>query len=428
MKTLWRCWLIGCLLLLFAMQESMLAQDRTHAPAAKSGVVETDSLPDNLRQLLLVTTSPLFQDPNAPRFVMVDRSGQYLFGIGGYVSANMFYDFNRMRELGFTVNDIPMDDSPYLRSQYLGMDMSQSRLFFRLLGDLSIGRVNAYLETDFSGASGALLLKHAYISIRHLTLGKTYSYFSDQVAPATIDPEGPVSSTVRMVPLLGYRYVFGGHYLLAASLEFTSSTMATYYQPESGQVVTEMVSQRFPDLPLSFSYTGHNWHVFFAWNNRVVTHPTWDDFRMRYAYAVQLNARYQFSTSERSRHRFYAQGVYADGMGDCILDLDGEGMNLWVRPDFSRVNIIPAYGVMAGYEFSYGKHTASFLYSRTQVLGNYDFADALYRSGEYASATYVCDVIENAVVGIEGIWGRRTLMDGRRGNDVRINLLLRYDF
>ena len=395
---------------------------------SRAGVVEVDSLPDNLKQLLSVSASPLFQDPNVPRFVMVDPSGKYLFGIGGYVSVNTFYDFNRLKSLGLKVNTIPLDETDVLRSQYLGMDLSRSRLSFRLLGDLSIGRINAYLETEFSGAEQSLALKHAYISIRSLTLGQTYSYFGDQIAPVTIDPEGPVASPIRFVPLLGYSHTFGSRFRFTASLEFTSSTMATLFHEAEGTPMVEPVSQRYPDFPLTLSYTDARWHLFLAWNSRLMTYPAWDQFKRKYTYAVQLNARYQWCTQRELQQRIYAQVVYTRGMGDCMTDLQGAGMNFWVDPSYENLYLIPAYGMMLSYELLYGRNTMSVIYSRTQVLGDYAFASELYRAGDYASVTYLCEVVDHGVVGVEGIWGHRTLVDGRRGNDVRVNLLLRYDF
>ena len=38
------------------------------------------------------TESPYFQDPQAPRFILLDRKNRVAFGIGGYIKKNTSYD------------------------------------------------------------------------------------------------------------------------------------------------------------------------------------------------------------------------------------------------------------------------------------------------------------------------------------------------
>ena len=51
--------------------------------------------------------SPYFQDPRAPRFIMVDRKNRVAFGIGGYVKATTSYDFAGIADdIDFVTYDI----------------------------------------------------------------------------------------------------------------------------------------------------------------------------------------------------------------------------------------------------------------------------------------------------------------------------------
>lgn len=93
-----------------------------------------------------------FQDPRAPRFLLIDRKGRAALGIGGYVKATASYDFDgALPNRDFVTYDIPVPRNPAERNQYQ-MDASTTRLFLKLVGANSVlGKYTVYVESDFRG-------------------------------------------------------------------------------------------------------------------------------------------------------------------------------------------------------------------------------------------------------------------------------------
>ena len=112
------------------------------------------------------TESPYFQDPQAPRFILLDRKNRVAFGIGGYIKTTISYDFAGIADdVDFITYDIPVPRGTD-KSQFQ-MDASTSRIFFKLVGNNPVmKKFTAYIETDFRGGNYALHLRQAYLSFR----------------------------------------------------------------------------------------------------------------------------------------------------------------------------------------------------------------------------------------------------------------------
>src|SRR5574344_905322 len=108
-----------CLTLMAAPWQKLGAQDRAR-------IMETDTVTHSLIKQLRETTSEVFHDPAPPRFVMMDKSEKFLFGMGGYVSCYTYYDGTGFlsRELATVL--LPTEASS-LRSGRFNIDASGSR-------------------------------------------------------------------------------------------------------------------------------------------------------------------------------------------------------------------------------------------------------------------------------------------------------------
>lgn len=414
MKSRW----IGCL--------AVLAFPVLASAQKPTGLVETDSLASPLGNLVRACTGRLFEDPEAPRFVTVDRTGNYLFGVGGYVGVQGWYDWNNMQSPGLDVYGIPTDGGD--RVGYAGLDAGTSRLFFRVLGLTPVGRLDAYVEADFSRPGHVLGLRHAYVTLGDFTVGQTRSLFSDVQTPSVLDGSGPLSVTGRRLPLVAWRRTLPSGLTLGAAAEFSNAAQASLIDPETGERKIEPVPQRLPDFPLTLVYDNDRLHLFFSWNNRLMTYRDYTRFRNRYAYALKLSGNVLLAEARGVRYRLYAQGVYTLGMADCLASAQGRGLNVAVSPDYTFLAVLPAWGATLGYEMQFGRHTLGAVYSRIGMLGLEGLGDDLYRSGDFASLTYIVNIFRYARAGLEGVWGRRADAGGETGDNMRINLLLRYDF
>ncbi|MBO5720952.1 MAG: hypothetical protein J6R61_05450, partial [Bacteroidales bacterium] len=216
--------------LLFVCCFALIATSSAQQP--KKGVekeralifITGENVPTELRvtvDLFKESESPYFQDPRAPRFIMVDRKNRVAFGIGGYVKATTSYDFSGIiDDVDFITYDIPIPKGDLNRSQLL-MDASTSRLFFKLVGQNRIlKKFSAYIETDFRGNNYALRLRQAYLSFRGMTIGQTWSTFTDLAAiPPTIDFEGPSASIATRNVQFRYTLPFRNKWEFAIAIE-----------------------------------------------------------------------------------------------------------------------------------------------------------------------------------------------------------------
>jgi hypothetical protein len=116
-------------------------------------------------------------------------------------------------------------------------------------------------------------------------------------------------------------------------------------------------------------------------------------------------------------------------MVDCIQDLDGMGMNIVVAPTLDALDINRGWGVSAAYQFLWGLNQINAIYSRVHVNGDIiSGEDAMYRSGQYLAFNYLRNMLKHGVVGVETLYGRKVLQSGDVLDDLRFNILLRYDF
>ena len=161
-----------------------------------------------------------FQDPRAPRFLFIDRSGKIALGIGGYVKGTISADMDGIsNSLDFVTADIPVPAQPATRNQFQ-MDASTSRLFLKLVGaNTSVGDFTVYVETDFRGKDKDLRLRQAYIQFGGWKFGRARSTFVDGASgPPTIDFEGPSGSISKKNTLIQYTHQFGKHWSTAMSI------------------------------------------------------------------------------------------------------------------------------------------------------------------------------------------------------------------
>jgi hypothetical protein len=136
------------------------------------------------------------------------------------------------------------------------MDASGSRLFFKLLGDTRYGKVHAYIEAGFTGSGNAFSLKHAYVEIRGLLIGQTWSNIMDlDASPATVDGERAVRTERPSSAQIRYEWEWTNGWQTSVSLEDPDVTMLEVTMLQASGDVTVM-GQRFPDLIGSVRYKG----------------------------------------------------------------------------------------------------------------------------------------------------------------------------
>lgn len=384
-------------------------------------------LPDFLKEYLDYTTSRHFQDPSIPRFLLKDRNENFIFGIGGYVGAIAYYDYDNKQPPNFNVNAITVPRRGY-HNDIINLDMGSSRLFFKLIGKTKLGMINAYIEADFDNNDHYLGLRQAYVEMFGFKVGQAWTVFMDSESPNVIDMAGPVNSTARILPQIKYSYVFKNGMSLAAALEFSQSTSSSVIKPQN-VVIVDNLSQRFPDLPISFTWDAGPLHLFAGINTRILKYSEYSkEFESKFVYATQISGDINLYKGATFTHKFYLQGTYTRGMADCIQDLEGMGLNIVEDRSLNDFYIMQAWAGHLAYQMLWGKNQINAIYSIADVIYPSDMSANLYKRGQFAAVNYIRKFLHHARVGLEGVYGRRVNLSNEFGMDFRINMLLRYDF
>ncbi|CDD90601.1 MAG TPA: hypothetical protein DDY73_02600 [Coprobacter fastidiosus] len=371
------------------------------------------------------TRSLHFQDPDAPRFLLVDQKHQMALGIGGYVRLTTSYDFRGISDnVDFVPYDIPTPANPAEKSQYQ-MDASTSRIFLKLVGNnKALGKFSAYIETDFRGDHHTLRLRQAYVSMRGFLLGQSWSTFSDLASiPPTIDFEGPNANTTLRNVQVRYTYNINKHWQIAIAAENPNPdiTYGTY---------SRSIKQRMPDIP---AYIQYNWgassHIRATGLFRGLSYRNMvtENNRTLVGWGAQLSGLATLFPG----FTFYYQGTYGKGISQYIDDLDSNNSDLVPDPcSEGRLQALPVLAFLGGVKYAFtSKCFASASYSQVRLYSRHGYYDAEgYKYGQYAVGNVFWNVTPNCQLGVEYLYGRRMSMDKSSGHASRIQAMVQYNF
>lgn len=416
-----------CLILLFGgITLGASAQTQTSDDTGEAFYfISRNKAGDEIMEMFAKSQSPHFQDPKAPRFLLVDQKRRFAFGIGGYVKLTTSYDFRGIaNNLDFITYDIPTPNSRANNSQYQ-MDASTSRLFFKLVGNTkALGDFVAYIETDFRGNNYALRLRQAYISARGFLLGQAWSTFSDLASvPPTIDFEGPNANTTLRNVQIRYTHKFNTHWQAALAVEAPNVSATT-------DKFNSVIKQRMPDIPAYVQYSwGSQSHIRatgllrgFSYRNTLT-----DNNNMQLGWGAQLSG----LSNITSKAVLYYQATYGKGIAQYIDDISG--VNLDLVPNMHKggdLQTLPMYGLMGGLQYNISKTVlASASYSQVRVYSqNGYYAPDQYKYAQYIVGNVFWNVTTNFQLGMEYLYGRRVNMDHEAGHANRIQVMAQYNF
>ena len=387
-----------------------------------------DNVPTELKvtvDLFKESESPYFQDPRAPRFIMVDRKNRVAFGIGGYVKATTSYDFAGIaNDIDFVTYDIPVPKGDFNKSQIL-MDASTSRLFFKLVGQNRVlKKFSAYIETDFRGNNYSLRLRQAYLSFRGMIMGQTWSTFVDLAAiPPTIDFEGPTASVAARNVQFRYTIPFKDKWEFAIALENPnySATLNDYVQ---------IAKQRCPDIPMYLQYKWKNGsHLRFSGILRGMRYNNLLNAQgcTAFGWGVQMSGIANMS----SKFTLYYQGVYGKGISKYINDLGGNNLDLAISENGGELKPIPVAGGVMGLQYNILDNLfASVNYSYLRLFDDGDilYSPSMYKQGQYLAANMFMTLDNDWQFGVEYLWGARKNQDDMKSYANRIQIMAQYNF
>lgn len=374
---------------------------------------------------VLYDTSDLhFQDATMPRFIMIDRQGNTIFGIGGYVEGIVQYDFDGAIDgAGFATHDIAVPSDPSLRNR-LGADATHTNIVLQLLRKTKLGVLNAYVQGNFSGGNYGFKLKNAYISLHNVKAGYTRSTFEDAMAGVpTIDYQGPAGAVSRTNMMLQYRVPLSRHFVAAISAELPQAD----YTLTDG--ANESINQRCPDIPayIQYQWDGGDSHIRASAIFRELSYRNLATSENKFAtgWGVQLSG----AAKVTSLAQVYYQAVYGKGIANYINDLSGFGYDLLSEGDGGKMKAPGAFGMSAGVRLNLSNRVfVSSTYSFCRLYDQENMGGDAYRRGNYAVVNCFYTPISDLQVGIEYLHGRRTNMNHEHGTANRIEAMVKYSF
>ena len=373
-----------------------------------------------------------------------DTKGESTFEVYGFAMLDAGYQFKQNDPDWFDVvrpTKLPSFPNEFAPNGNTYFGVRQSRLGVRGSTPTQFGELKTQFEFELFGTGAQagqtiFRLRHAWGELGQFGAGQQNSTFMDgDVFPNTIEYWGPNGMVLfrnvqfRWMPLKGRNAV-------SIALERPGASN------DQGRFVDRIELQgvrphfNLPDLTANVRWT-RDWGHFqvagllrrMAWvdtNN--------DEFDLGgSAVGAGLNLTSALKFGENTTGKFalvFGQGIQ-NYMNDADTDV-GIQTNLAAgdprRPIVGKA--LPMFGITAYLDHNWSKRWSSSMgYSILDVDNSNGQAPDGYRQGHYASANLLFYPVDNALVGGEFIWGRRSnFLDGFRSDDFRIQFAFKYNF
>lgn len=380
----------------------------------------------DLVAVLYDKTDMHYSEPNAPRFLFLDREGKVALGIGGYLKGTVQYDFDGSIDDGasFITYDIPVPNDPAQRSGFYG-NVNHSTIFLRLVGrSTKFGLYQMYVQTNFSGngtTGYGVKVKQAWASLGNVTMGLANSTFVDGSAGTpVIDDQGPGGEASCKNVLVRYVKTFGHGWRVAAGVEMPGASYTV-------NTDVEKISQRVPDVPVNLQYAWGGSHIRLTGMLRNLAYRDLvsEQNHIKTGWAVQLSGVQEIG---RMVNIFY-QGAYGRGYGHYVNDLSEGSFDLVYDHTAGKMTAPKLCNFEVGARVDFTPNCfMSAAYSQARTFGLGYLGGDTFRYSQYLSVSGFYDIIEDLRIGVEYLHGNRKNYNHESGKANRIMAMLQYSF
>jgi len=391
------------------------------------GVSQLDSLPELIQYYLQETTSKHFEDPKVPRFLLKDRTDNFVFGVGGSLDGRLFYDNKGSRGLNYAFGS--EDGASQYDNNVVDFTPFATNLTFKVLGKTKHGVIDGLINIDFGNNGLGVRLMQAYIDIFGLRIGKTNTAFRDEVSIDLVDCFADLSATFNKLPQISYSYRFKNGFRIQGGLEFPQST-SVWVKNSGSATKIDQYSILSPDLTANMYYTGKKIHVYAGVNSRLLTFvDAKANGQKTPCYAVQAAICWPFVKTQNHTHNLYLSGVWTHGMADCMSSMRSQGLSAVYDSDCNGYVIPNAAGGSLGYQFIFGPNTIDLTGSVNSVFGHQNAGiGQMYHWAYSAAINYFRQILTYGTIGAEVIAGQRNNLDLTKQSNIRAYLYIRYNF
>jgi DcaP outer membrane protein len=363
------------------------------------------------------------------------------FEIYGFVQVDYIQDFDRMPpdwDATLRPTRIPTTPGLYGTDGQAIFSARQSRLGVR--GSTPVGEydLGARIEFDFFGrGSGApdaagqntIRLRQAYGYWGPILGGLTASLFmDDDFWPTIVDYWGP--SGMAFYRNIQLRYTpFKGVHTFAIALERPGADLQNY--PNVSELQDLAADNKLPDLTAQYRFTQGWGYLQLSGILRRLGYDTPTPNSETHIHGGRLGWGLNASSTVTlvpERLKLLVAVVGGQGienyMNDATPDLALGGTTL--APTAAAV---PMLGITAYFDIYWSKlFTTAIGYSTTMIFNTSLQPTDAFKQGQYASVNFLVTPFRNFLAGPELLWGRRNDNGTAFGNDLRLQMSIRYTF
>ena len=351
------------------------------------------------------------------------------FSIGGYVKADLIYDFDESLGDLFVPESISTGDDD--DTQRFRAHARQSRLNFKTKTPTSYGDLKTLLEGDFFGSGGnevfsnsaSFRLRHAWAEIGNFGVGQFWTNFMPiESYPSTVDFNGPAGIPFIRQAQIRYTHPINDNLKVSASLEnseFNGRNAGGAFA-ESTNIGIRAGLDELPDITAAVTYSDDWGLVKLAGVGRYLNGPADTGGDSDIGWGVNLSG----NTSPWPGGKIAGSFTYGDGVGRYLIN--GFGQDAFVDAA-GNLETIEAYGITAQVTQQITPTIkAGLAYGRYEVLDTFgpDDLEAL----NTIHGTLFWNPTERVTVGGEVIWGQREDDSGADDDALRFQTSVQVNF
>jgi hypothetical protein len=332
--------------------------------------------------------------------------------IGGYVKADLIYDFNPIDSTDlFDTTTIPVDAPHRTNTRF---HARQSRLNFDTRWPTRRGAARVFVEADFFSGGDRWRLRHAYGEVGGLIAGQTWSTFTDMASlPETLDFEGAVSSIGRRQAQVRWTQptAWDGVTVAAALedpriiLELPDNLTGEPRTPTPDFIARVRITRPIGQFQIAGLFRELGFQPSGAGvPNEVFIKPAWG---LHFTGTLQPNP----------RDRVYYEILFGDGIGSYKELPDAAPIAPF------RLAPLPVFGWMIGWTHDWTDVlTSNFTYSENRVDNTPLQPATDLHLNTYLAVNLIWSPVERVYCGVEYLFGTRRNVDGGRGEANRVQM------
>ncbi|ANQ51148.2 hypothetical protein MY04_3804 [Flammeovirga sp. MY04] len=344
-------------------------------------------------------------------------------GLRGFVQLNGIFDFNGLSDVDrFIPVEIPVGDMRNTTDRGFYLGARQSRIGFSSRIKAKTGYLNLYVEGDFAGGETNQMffrLRQAYADYGYLTVGQTWSTFSDlEATPLTVDREGPNSSVLIRQGMIRYEKKVGeGDNEFAVSVE----------TPTIGFSDSVYISERqpVPDVISRYKLTYKDGHFQVAGLFRVLSYNNnMNSISHNVGFGLNISGKRELGSED---NLLYFQGIFGKGISRYVRGFRNHNYDAFESPNGDI--FIPQ---TAGGYLSLEHHWSEKLFSN--ITGGITWLQTAewqpedsYQASYYGSLNSYWFAFDRMQLGVGYIYGVRRNKNLEHGYASRLQMYIRYD-